>query len=482
MPALAVLLASAFACSQAGDNAKGPAPALAPSAAPTTPPMPSATPTATPAAGDFRAAVAVVDATPKVGVPLAGYTKRRRLVPDFDPNNDVQYFAPSTAVRDPMLAKALVLESGGERLYILSIDAIATIAEVVERIVAAARAKGSAVTAERLLAAASHTHSGPGALTSLGFWVQAATDSLVPRVRDAYVDAHAEAIVRAERSLAAARFGIGRSELVGATTNRRSGVSKILKAGDIDPELFVMRVDREDGTPLATLTNYGIHGTALPAANEALSADVMGAINRTVAQKTGAPALFANSAEADIAPLAATDAEMESLGSVIGEKVVAVRSGIATRDRVAIRVATTTVDFGKAELKLRADGLSTGALDLSLLGTLLGGPSGISSIPLDETMVEHKFRMTAVALDGDVISAVPGEPVHRLGLDIKARGKALGFANVLVFGLTNGFMSYVVDKDEYEAGGYEAAATFFGPDTGSRLTDACVQQIAAVAK
>jgi hypothetical protein len=431
----------------------------------------------------LRAGVAVVDATPELGVPLAGYTKRRRLIPDFDPKNDVRYFAPSTGVRDPIQAKALVLDSGGERLFFVTLDTIAAIGDVIDRIVAAARAKGSSVTRERLLASASHTHSGPGAMTDLGFWVQAAADELVPHVRDAYVDVHAMAIVKAEQSIVPARFGIGTSELYGATNNRRAGVSKVFKPDSIDPDLAVLRVDLANGNPLATLYNFGIHGTALTAENEHFSADIMGAVSATITASTGVPTLFANAAEADIAPNAASEAEIPPLAKLIGDKVLAVRDQIPTRDRLRIRLSSEIVDFGDANLDLRVDGLSTGAMDLSLVANVLGANAGNAQrIPLDSTMVDHSFRMTAVAIDDDVISAVPGEPIHTLGLDIKVRGKAWGFKSVLVFGLTNGYMSYVTDKAEYEAGGYEAVATFFGPDTGERLTNACVARIEALAR
>lgn len=433
------------------------------------------------ATGDFRAGVAVVDVTPAVGVPLAGYTKRRRLIPDFDPANDIRYFGPSEGVRDPIQAKALVIESGGKRAYFVSLDTVAVLGDLVDRIVAAARAKGSAVTGEHLMAFASHTHSGPGALTSLGFWVQAATDELVIELRDTFVAKCADAIVAAEASLARARFGIGTGQLIGATKNRRVGVSKVFKTDDVDPELGVVRVDRPDGTPVATLYNYAIHGTALPAENLQLSADVMGAISRHVEKATGAPAIFANGAEADIAPRDEGEPALDTLGAIVGTKVVDVRSAIATRDRAKLRFSSSIVDFGEAKLKLRVDGLSSGAINLGAVATILGaGAGGAQTVTLDPTMVDHAFRVSAIAIDNDVISAVPGEAIHTLGLDIKAKGKALGFERVLVFGFANGYMSYVTDETEYEAGGYEAAATLFGPDTGKRLVDACVERIAAV--
>lgn len=429
---------------------------------------------------DLRAGVFVVDVTPDLGVPLAGYTKRRRLIPDLDPNNLVRYFGPSESVRDPIRAKALVLESGGERVYFLSIDAVATLGEMVDRIVAAARAKGSLVTREHLITFASHTHSGPGALTSLGFWVQAATDDLVAKVRDAFVEDCATAITQAESKLEAARFGIGSGELRGVTKNRRAGVSKVMNADDIDPALDVMRVDRPDGTPIATLYNYAIHPTVLQAGNMALSADVTGAIASTIETETGAPALFANGAEGDIAPSAEGEAALAPIGAIVGAKVVEVRKTAILRDRIKMRFSSETVDFGDAKLTLRVDGLSSGALDLGGLATLLGGFGNAQTIPLDTSMVDHSFHMMAVALDDEVISAIPGEPIHTLGAQIRTRGKALGFSKVLLFGLANGHMSYVTDEAEYQAGGYEAAATFFGPDTGSRLVDACVARLAAV--
>lgn len=436
---------------------------------------------AAPAVGDLRAGAFVVDATPPVGVPVAGYTKRRHLVPDLDPKNLVHYFGPSEGVRDPIQAKALVLESGGQRVAFVSVDTVAILGDSVERVVLAAQAKGSKLDRDHIVVFAAHTHSGPGALTDLGFWVQAATDDLVGSVRSGFVDKIASAIIGAEAALAPARYGVGSTEVRGATKNRRVGVSKVFTEGDVDPELGVIRVDRTDGTPIATLYNFGIHGTTLGSANMKLSADVMGGISRVVEKATGAPAIFANGAEADVAPASEGDAAIDAIGALVGGKVVDLRGTIATKDRAKIRVSSDVMDFGQAKLQLRVDGLSSGALDLGAVATLLGAASGTAqTIDLDATMVDHVFRMSAIALDGDVVSAVPGEPIHTLGFDIKKQGKALGFEHVFVFGFANGYMSYVTDKSEYEAGGYEAVATFFGPDTGARLVDACVARIAAV--
>src|SRR5262245_59184211 len=65
-------------------------------------------PAAAAAAGGLRAGAAVADVTPPVGFPLWGYAARRD--------------APSVGVLDPLKARALVLEAGGERVAFVSLD------------------------------------------------------------------------------------------------------------------------------------------------------------------------------------------------------------------------------------------------------------------------------------------------------------------------------------------------------------------------
>lgn len=462
------------------------APASAPDAPAASTPPPattSAPPNAAPppAGGDLRAGAGVATLVLPSGIPLAGYTGRRALVPDVDGKTPTKWFKASTGVRDAVRAHALVLESGGERVTFVSVDSVAILGSLVDAIVAKAREGGSKVDREHVVVFASHTHSGPGAITGLRFWEQAATDELVPAVRDAFVAGCADAVLAAEREMVPATAGLATGVLTTATTNRRAGVSKTFTPASIDPALAVLRVDRRDGTPLATLANFSIHPTALGASNTAMSADLVGAIVRRVEDATGAPALFAQGAEGDIAPAESGEAALDTLGKKVGDEIVTVRSTAQTKDAMALAVSNAEVDFGPAKLVLRPDGLSSGSLDLGLLGSLLGATgSGTKTVELGPDMVDHAFRFQAVRLGSDVIAAVPGEPIHTLGLRIKSAGTALGFGRVLVFGLANGHMSYVTDKDEYEAGGYEAAATFFGADTGDRLVEASVARLSAL--
>ena len=50
-----------------------------------------------------------------------------------------------------------------------------------------------------------------------------------------------------------AKFGIGTGQLTNVTVNRRASISPYLNSSSIDPNLGIIRVDKTDGTPLATL-------------------------------------------------------------------------------------------------------------------------------------------------------------------------------------------------------------------------------------
>lgn len=49
------------------------------------------------------------------------------------------------------------------------------------------------------------------------------------------------------------KLGLGHGFLTGVTRNRRAGSVPWLKTDSIDPHLGIIRVDKLDGTPLATL-------------------------------------------------------------------------------------------------------------------------------------------------------------------------------------------------------------------------------------
>jgi len=428
------------------------------------------------AGGGLRAGAAEADVTPAVGVPLAGYGARlRRGLPDLDPRNDHVLFEPSTGVRDPIEAGALALEAGGEAVVLLAVDAIGVEAALVDDVARAARERGVPLAADRLLVAASHTHSGPGALSRRLLWQVAACDRFSRRVHRRFVAALADVVAAAWADRRPAALGHATARVPGVTRNRRADDSTLVGPDDVDPTLRVLRVDdRASGAPIAVVLNFAVHPTCLGADDLELSADVAGAIRRTAAAALGCPVLFTNGAEGDVAPRPGGEAGLERLGRVVGRAAAELAADVATGP-AGVRLAAVERDLGPLVLH---PGLgSGGGGDLPALEAVVRlvrrlGPR------LREPVLSTRFRYAALRLGGLVLLFVPGEPITAVGAELGALARDAGFAEAWVVGLANGHMGYVASRAEYGEGGYEAWMTFYGPDTAGRVREAFGEALA----
>lgn len=437
-------------------------------------PVPTST-TGGPGSGAYVAGAAAVDMTPAIGVPLAGFgaPPRRLRFPDLNPFNDHTFLAPSVGVHDPIMVKALYLSNGSEEVAVVSIDAVAVDARVLETAVRKAAALGFTVPLENVLMTASHTHSGPGAMSKRLFWQLTAADLYVERVFQRATDQIAEALARAQTTARSARIGVGRELVRNATRNRREGDSPDLLPDSIDPELLVVRVDDRSGAPIATVWNIPIHGTCMGMGNHEFSNDIMGSANAK-AEATGdvGVALFMNGAEGDIAPVGGYDAG----GQVLADAIRRARSSATTTTGGFLGSVHEKIDLGSATIDWtpQRQGPTGSHIGTSgFLGAIHNLGIGIGAgIVIPQGWMETEFRFQAIRIDRTVIASLPGEPIHLLGLAIKQDGHGLGYDHVMVAGLANGHGAYFTTEREYWYGGYEALASFFGPTNGARLVDA----------
>jgi hypothetical protein len=492
----AVTAAELSACSKSGGSGNG-ALAVAPatSAVPTTPTAtaPASVPVVPVPAGSTTpliAGAARVDITPPIGVPLAGYGggfRRHSPLPNFNPFDMDHFLMPSTGVRDPINARALFVSDGRSKILIVTLDAIASTNEVAMAAWQKAQARGSSVPFESFMMCASHSHSGPGTLSNLWFWELTAADLFQQSVFDGFTDGIAQAIVEAERNAAPARIGAASGSLANATHNRRAGVSHVFKPDSIDPEVLVLRVDSASGAPIATLWNFAIHGICLGEDSHLYSADVMGGANGNLETAGAGVSLFVNSAEGDISPVDYGDPGIVSGGKKIADCVLATRQSATTIASAEVQSTNELVDFGPATLDATAQRLgSQGTALLQQNGWLaalqkLGvGPALGLKITLPPGWIETQFRFQALRIGKWGFASIPGEAIHTIGLDLKARGAALGFDHTFTCGLANGHMAYITTRDEYWDGGYEALATFWGDTQADKLEDSSQRQMAKI--
>jgi hypothetical protein len=428
--------------------------------------------------GVLYAGVEKVEITPEIGVPLAGWSGRRLSFPDIWPFNYHTYFKPSEGTRDSLYAKSLVLDNGSERVCIVTLDAGAADGEVVDLAHRKAAARGFSIPREKVLFCASHTHSGPGAMTNKRLWIYAAADQCVNRVREDFTDKIAESMVGAEANMIPAKIGVGTVSVTGVTKNRRTTDS-----GHVDDQLGIIRVDKLDGSPLATVWNFAIHGTIYRADNLKYSTDIMGEVSAFVEGNGGGIALFINGAEGDIAPDGGV-ADIPQIRDKIGDAIIDTRNSLtpSMQSWVELEMAHEKVNFGNPQIDAsvyRVNSVTGGEIDVLVFLDAYDIDIG-TTVTLSSSWVENELHFQAIRIGKTLLSSVPGEPIYDVGSDIRTDALGMGYEKVFICSLANNHMGYVTTETEYNICGYEGFATFFGPTTGKKVKEACSRVAAAI--
>jgi neutral/alkaline ceramidase-like enzyme len=401
------------------------------------------------ASATLRAGAAAAELPLPSGVPVAGYGSpaRRLLVPDLlDRYPHAFWFKPSTGVRDPIQARALVLETPAERVLWVAVDLVAVDPELVGDVRVRAAAAGHAYSA--VIVSASHTHSGPGAYVDSRLFGLLATDRFDPVVRRAVLDGILDAVVGAERDTAPA--------LVGAGTTAAPGLTESRLERPLDPEITFLKLVRPGGRPVALVWNYAIHGTTLPPGNLRLSGDVMGDASRRLEGALGAPALFVNGSVGDVSPRGHGEAAVTALGGKLAAAVRAAWTQVPVADGAALTSVRRRVDLPPPTLAV---------------GSCLGHwvPGGVT-IPLD-SVVPRSTELIAVALGPSAWVTIPGELETRLGQGIKTAARR-HFRAPFVAGLSNGYLGYLLTADAYRRPGYIQCGSLYGDRAGEQVAGA----------
>ncbi|MGC8783639.1 MAG: neutral/alkaline non-lysosomal ceramidase N-terminal domain-containing protein [Armatimonadota bacterium] len=253
----------------------------------------------------LKAAVCETNITPPVGVWLAGYAGR-----------------PSgcLGVHDELMARALVLEDGPSLAAIVSLDLIALDFDLVEMIREGVSRKVG-IPPERLLLNCSHTHSGPVTRTFRAMGVR----------DDLYCDVMARkvigAIQQAADMLEPVSLRWGRASVQIGINRREMQAGQMVLGGNprrpIQPYVDVLQVEREPGTPLATLFAHATHAVVLGGQNLWVSADFPGMACDFLRRVGMGVPMFLQGCAGDINPVErGTFAIARKLGDLLGASVV----------------------------------------------------------------------------------------------------------------------------------------------------------------
>lgn len=383
------------------------------------------------------AGVGKSDITPAIGTPLAGYGGRLGR--------------PSVGVHDPTEARALILDNGAEKIAFLSVDHLGFDHQMVERIRELV-SKATGIAPDHLFVMSSHTHSGGGAYLELLPVLAGRYDA---RIREAYSERAAAAVIAASQAMKAARIAFGAGEARGISRFR----STWPPGGPVDPEVGVIRVDAADtGRPMAVLMNFAAHPTVVGDKNFEFSADYVYYARRALEQMIGGGvmALFANGAQGTVAPRpfqGRTDWERaENVGTILAAEAFKVSLMAAPQETLDIKLTRQTFQ-AKTQLPPR--------------------------LPVKITLPEtYETEVCAISFDHRIaFVTIPGELSSILNFQVKERGKLLGFEKTFLLGLTNDALGYILTEDEYRHGTYESSISLFGPAFGSFIANEAFQAL-----
>jgi len=264
---------------------------------------------------NLLAGLARIEITPSTNGPMFGYANRK--------------CGPSTAVHDPLYAKALVIEAGGQRVAIVTMDLGSISTEVLFKRVA------GELKIPVLLLSLSHTHSGP-AFMAYSLKADNPSDYQVELEGKLF-----EVVKRASESMSPARLSAGRGAIqlgYNRLQVREDGRARAVfnnldrvPYGPVDPEVMLLQVEDLSGKPRALLVHYAAHAVVLGPTNCLYSADYPGVLQaRVEAAMPGVQAMFVQGAAGDINPLfqgrtgeSQTDfATMTKMGELLAAEVV----------------------------------------------------------------------------------------------------------------------------------------------------------------
>ncbi len=409
----------------------------------------------------LRAGAAKTDITPDYPVWLDGNPRDHK----------------SEGVHDPILARALAIESREGSFALLSLDLCCLHDDVAD---AARRriAERTGIPYERQVIACGHVHSGP---TTYGFlcpreekyieWLLPQLAEVTQQALDAAAPARAGSGVGEEFTISEYRRFYLKDGRIAMNWDSFTAEELIGPAGVMDPEVGVVRIDALDGKPIAILYNHAGHPNTPPGTWFQISADYPGVASAAIEREFGGVAVFTNGAQGsvDIPAFRERDWEgMERKGTWLARVVQDVARRIVPSDET---FAVRRSRFSVGVRKITPDYLAWAR-------EMLSRPSPPHTIRdgVDDTIYARMcmdlvamgrssfdVEMTGFRMGGAAFVSFPGELFTEIGRRIKALHPE---KRTFIVDLANGYLGYVPTSRAVREGGYESH-----PGTGSRLEE-----------
>lgn len=457
-----------------------------------------------------------------VGVSMAGFGGRRG---GHSPYNSA--LGASAGFYNRLRVKVLSLSNGGETIVIVKTPLIFPTLYLYEKITEKLKSDYGLDLWNNIILTSTHTHSGPARFWRLlegfgPFGVDESSGEIFKRL----VDSITPVIASAVNSMEPAKFGYGINKKFDPedriNRDRRCEDDNIytdLSNTDVylrgdtyktkDNSLVVIRVEKENGEPLAAVVNFGMHGTVFE--DENFTEDAPGAVEFGVEDAFGRRgkqivALFVQGAGGDVSPAGdflghSKTQQLEMIGNTIAGKVLALWDSITTTNKIPIEIVNERVNISRENIGYSGDefvnyqgqpftlgafgcggnegstGVDCGNPETKLIDGSLPCIFNIEDLITDESSSEgfQQFMQTRLssARIGDLfIVTLPGEPLSMLANELENRARDItGIRDVTTFGYAQDHQLYLSTEDEWWQGGYEAFMNIWGPKFGNFLIE-----------
>jgi neutral ceramidase len=379
---------------------------------------------------EFRAAVFKVDITPEDSINLAGYGARK-----------------STGINNRIYHRILVLDDGRSQFFLISSELGGFSPAEYDRLTVQLKSQYG-IDRKNVWWTVTHTHSAPEMGHGLPRvfmperFEHPVDSSYINFIEESLIDGIAEA----RKNLEPASLGVGWGYSQ-ANINRRAvdvdgrAFLGMNPDGAVDRRIGLLRIDNTDGTPLALVANYPIHGTVLGPGNLKIDGDVTGVVSKYVEEKIGAPLLFINGAAGNLAPIYSVYPDPQSgrlsqFRVLLGDRILAANERIvSTTGQVRLQTGGITVETP------RKQGLDWPPELGDYTRTTSNGTK----------LVRLPVRFLRINDDVAIWSA-PLELFNEISNEIRDRSP---FPYTFYFGYSNGWLGYLPTEAAWERGGYE---------------------------
>ena len=473
--------------------------------------------------GQCWVGAATVDITPPPGIPKGGYASWARTGAGF---------------RTRLKARAFYLKDGrGSAMLILQVDLHAGSALLREQ-VAQAVAAVTDIPQHAVCVTCTHTHSGPGQFIESNFYNDFTSNKpgFDPALFAFLSERLIAAALQAWRDRRPGRIATGKREITGFSRNRswvphRSNRNVETPRDDIaarfrevNPYLHMLRLDARNAAgeyqPLAALSSFSIHGTAVPRYETLYNADLWAYLERELEwhMRTQFPLEWApvhgacQGTHGDVAPAVENGKpgfpEAHRIGQGLANEAIALFDTLAAdlRDDLTLGAGLRQVDCYQspeiagvrlASRPVVGNSLVAGAYEnytpvlyhAPFFGPGLAsarfnaGPHeqgakrqlgwALQSTLLEKDQFPHQLLFQTLRIGSFWWLAVPFEVTTEAGRRMqKAVTEALPpGVDTCVTSLANGYTGYVTTEEEYARQHYEGGHTLYGPNTNAFIAE-----------